>query len=148
MIGKSVLCGAVIVGLGLTSGCVRRGSASARKVDDLHRTSNGVLDRLDNVEGVFRRALVLEKDGQKAYKPGSTHTWAAFTSASTGGGFGGNTRFVIQGKRGKDVKAYSANPTENEVLFKAGTRVRVTEESEERDSVLHIHVEEVDDGEV
>ena len=81
---------------------------------------------------------------QAPYIPGGIRTWAAFTSASTGPGFGGNTRFVITGKRGKDVKAYSDNPTENEVLFKAGTRVKVTEESEEIGGVLHIYVEEVD----
>ena len=44
--------------------------------------------------------------------------------------------------------AYSAYPIENEVLFKAGTRVRVTKKSKWVGDVLEIYVEDVDDGEV
>ena len=65
--------------------------------------------------------------------------------ASTGEGLKWkNTRFVITGKRGKDIKGYSANPTENDMLFKAGTRVRVTKKSNDIGGVRHIYVEEVD----
>ena len=83
--------------------------------------------------------------GQVARTLGSTHIWAVSSSLSTGAGFQGkNTRFVIQGERGEDIKAYSAVTSEKEVLFKAGTRMRVTRESETKGGVRHIYVEEVD----
>ena len=55
---------------------------------------------------------------------------------------------MIKGKRRKDVKAYSNSPKEGEVLFRAGTKVKVVKGSAEIDSVLHVYVEEIDDGEV
>ena len=64
------------------------------------------------------------------------------------GGTGRNVRFVITSRRGKDINAYSASPEEGEVLLRAGTRVRVTRKSERRDGMLHVYVEEIDDGEV
>ena len=87
---------------------------------------------------------------QVAHEPGSIHTWAAFSSASTGEGFeaGKNVRFVITSRHGKDIKAYSDIPTEDEVLLRAGTRVRVTRESKRIEGMLHVYVEEIDDGEV
>ena len=86
---------------------------------------------------------------QIACTPGSTHTWAAFSIASTGRGFTGrNVRFVITSRRGKDINAYSASPQEGEVLLRPGTRVRVTRKSEEMEGMLHVYVEEIDDGEV
>ena len=84
---------------------------------------------------------------QVACAPGSTRTrtWAAFSSASTGrGGTGGNTRFVIKGRRGKDIKAYSNSPNENEVLFRAGTNMRVLKEPYLERGVWVIRVEEAD----
>ena len=89
---------------------------------------------------------------QVAGTPGSirTRTWAAFSSASTDEGFTGgkNVRFVITSRHGKDINAYSAHPTEGEVLLRAGTRMRVTKESKEIEGMLHVYVEEIDDGEV
>ena len=83
--------------------------------------------------------------GQVARALGGTHIWAVFSNLSAGAGFQGkNRRFVIQGERGEDIKAYSAVTSEDEVLFKAGTRVRVTKESETIRGVRHIYVEEVD----
>ena len=79
----------------------------------------------------------------------STHTWPAFSSASTGRGFTDkNTLFMITGRRGKDIRAYSASPQEGEVLLRAGTRMRVTDKSKEIEGMLHVYVEEIDDGEV
>ena len=60
---------------------------------------------------------------------------------------GRNVRFVIKSRRGKDIKAYSDAPGEDEVLFGAGTRMRVTDKPKWRDGVFEIHVEEVEDGE-
>ena len=86
---------------------------------------------------------------QVACTPGGTHTWAAFSIASTGRGVTGrDVRFVLTSRRGKDINAYSASPEEGEVLLRAGTRVRVTDEPEWRDGMLHVYVEEIDDGEV
>ena len=87
---------------------------------------------------------------QVAHEPGSIHTWAAFSSASTGEGFteGKNVRFVITSRHGKDIKAYSEIPSEDEVMLRAGTRMRVTDKPKEIDGMLHVYVEEIDDGEV
>ena len=51
---------------------------------------------------------------------------------------------MIKGKRGKDVKAYSNSPNEHEVLFRAGTKIRVTHKPHLEGGVWVIHVKEVD----
>ena len=104
----------------------------------------------DGKKNLTWHGLKLSQDDRDTYTVDSIHTWAAFSSSSTDEheAFSGNTRCVIKPKHGKDIRAYSAVSREAEVLLRAGTKVRVTEESERIDGVLHIHVEEVDDGEV
>jgi len=59
--------------------------------------------------------------------------------------FGGNVRFKIHGRRGKDVQPYSAIEGEQETLFRSGTRVRVLNR-QDRGSIVEVEVEEVEDG--
>ena len=61
---------------------------------------------------------------------------------------GRNVRFVIKSRHSKDIKAYSELPGEDEVLLRAGTNMRVRKKPKERDGMLHVYVEEIDDGEV
>ena len=55
---------------------------------------------------------------------------------------------MIRGRHGKDINAYSTSPKEGEVLLRAGTRVRVTRKSKRIEGMLHVYVEEIEDGEV
>ncbi len=125
------------------------GRAPAQRIEDYMLTLNDALDRIPDQAGTFWRGVTLSAQEQASYIPGSTHTWAAFSSSSRKKekAFRGNTRFVIKGRHGKDIKPYSQYATEDEVLFKAGTRMRVVgTPSRVSRGVVEIEVEEVDDG--
>ena len=119
--------------------------APPKRIEDYALTLNDALDRLPDQAGRFWRNVQMSAAEQAAYSPGSIHTWAAFSSASTRQDVFGsrNTRFVIRGRHGKDIRRYSAYPREDEVIFKAGTRVRVVGRREGRKT--YIEVEEVGD---
>lgn len=123
------------------------GRAPAQRVEDYMLTFNDALDRMPDQAGTFWRGVTLSAAEQASYIPGSTHTWAAFSSSSRKKekAFRGNTRFVVKARHGKDIRPYSAYTSEDEVVFKAGTKVRVLGRRNEG-SVLEIAVEEVDDG--
>ena len=114
--------------------------------DDLRQTLNDALDRLpDHPAKGLARGARLTPEGIARYVPGQIVTESQFTSASTGRGFGGNTRFTIDSLRGKRIHWLSAHPSEGEVLFKAGTRFRVR--NRYRDGgITNIELEEVDDA--
>ena len=57
-----------------------------------------------------------------------------------------NTRFVIRGRTSKDIRPYSEYPSEYEVLFMSGTRLRVVRPPKREGSITYIEVEEVDDA--
>ncbi len=120
-------------------------AALERRIDDYRLTLNDALDKIPDQSGRFWRNVDMSAAEQAAYSPGSVHTWAAFSSSSTHQNVFGNrnTRFVIRGLHGKDIREYSAYPREDEVLFKAGTRVRVVNRREGRRT--YIEVEEIDD---
>ena len=109
-------------------------------------TLNDALDRLpDYPADGLKRGTTLNPEGIARYIPGQVVTEPQFTSASTGQGFGGNTRFTIDGLRGKRIHWLSAHPSEGEVLFKAGTRFRVR--NRYRDGgITNIELEEVDNA--
>lgn len=122
--------------------------APPRRVEDYMRTLDDALDKLPDVAGTFYRGAQLSAAEKAAYTPGSVHTWAGFSSSSRRrtGAFHRNTRFILRGRHGKDVKPYSAVPGEDEVLFKASTKVRVVGTPTSRDGVLEIPVVEVGDA--
>ncbi len=124
---------------------VEEGRAAARRVDDYARTLNDALDRLPDMQGTFYRGVQLTRAEQATYTTGSVFTWADFSSSSArrGGAFSRNTRFIIHGKHGKDIRRYSAIRSEDEVLFKAGSTFRVLNRRMDG-NVLEFEVEEVD----
>jgi phage-related protein (TIGR01555 family) len=86
---------------------------------------NKALDTMPTYEGTTRRGATLSKEQVAMYKPGMIIEERGFTSTSTASGFGGNTRFEVKGKTGRDISKLSHYPGEAEVLFKAGTRFKV-----------------------
>jgi hypothetical protein len=64
---------------------------------------------------------------REAARTGDPVVESGFTSTTSdpSAAFGGNTRFVIRSEHGKDVSPISVFGTEQEVLFRAGTRFRV-----------------------
>ena len=124
------------------------GRAPAQRVEDYMLTLNDALDRMPDQAGTFWRGVSLSAAERASYIPGSVHTWAAFSSSSRKKekAFRRNALFRVKGRHGKDIKGYSAYASEDEVLFRAGTRVRVIELGQERDGRLRVEVEEIDDG--
>ncbi len=122
------------------------GRAPQRRIDDYARTLNDALDRLPDEQGTFYRGIQLTAVEQATYTPGSVHTWAGFSSSSArrSGAFSGNTRFIILARNGKDIRRYSAAESQDEVLFKAGSRFRVIGTPSRQGGLLVIEVEEVD----
>ena len=94
-------------------------------VNDRTLTLNAALAKLPDHKGVVKRGSSLSPRDQARYVPGEVVVEEAFTSASTERPFGGNTRFMIHSRHGKDIAPYSEHPNEKEVLFAAGTRFRV-----------------------
>jgi len=113
------------------------------------RTLLDALAHLPDQAGTFWRGIELDPARQATYLPGSIHLWSGFSSTSRreAGAYDRNTRFTIRGRHGKDVQAYSAHPSEDEILFAADTRFRVLSPPWERDGVLMVAVEEIGDGE-
>ena len=106
------------------------------------------LDRLPDQAGTFWRGMELVAEEQAAYLPGRVVTWDAFSSSSRriDKAYRRNTRIIIHGHRGKDIQAYSAHPTEDEVLLGAGSLFRVLDVRDDDPTMLVIEVEEVDDA--
>ena len=73
--------------------------------------------------------------------------WPAFSSSSRNKrkAFHRNSLFRIESRHGKDIKPYSAIPSEDEVLFKAGSRFRVLKRYKEPDGRYGYLLEEVGD---
>ena len=113
----------------------------------------------------YRRTLDARSTGCRTTRPGtsgagppcgtttSRGTWwerwsknAASRAQAWGQGFSGNVWFTIHGRRGKRIERLSAFSSEQEVLFKAGTKFRVVDKRRDEAAVTHIEMEEVDDG--
>ena len=105
-------------------------------------TVNAALARLPDHTGVVRRGTTLPSDELARHRPGAVVTYDAFTSASTGSGYSGRHRFLIQSRHGKSVEPYSAYRSELEVLFAAGTRFQVLAR-EDRGSYIEFRLKEL-----
>ena len=118
-----------------------------KRIDDYRRTLNDALDCLPDRAGTSWRGIILSAPEQAEYVPGRTVTRAVFLSSSRreDKAFKRNMRFTIRGRHGKDIRPYSAFPIEDEVLFRAGTQLRVVSRRDDA-GLLKIEVEEVDDG--
>lgn len=87
------------------------------------------LDQLPAFRGdVYRGTTLSDRDLLERYRAvGSEVIEPAFTSASRSPlkMYGGNVLFYVVSKRGRDVSHWSAQPEEEEVLFRPGTRFKV-----------------------
>jgi hypothetical protein len=124
--------------------------AAKQKMQQLADLINASLDSATKkFKGLSSRGISLH--GEELQKFIQTHETAmmeggvvrydAFTSSSkgNGSGFGGNVILKIKGKRGVDVKPISLHPSENEILFKAGTKFFVDEiRNEAGKTIIHL----------
>jgi hypothetical protein len=95
---------------------------------------NRALGKLPNMVGTVYRGR--KDSAAHLYKEGMIVEERGFTSTSTNEMFSVNwaggptgTKFQITSKTGKSVKDFSQHPQENEVLFKSGSRFKVTKVS-------------------
>ena len=118
-----------------------------RRYEDYALTLNDALEKLPDQAGKFWRGAELTANELAEYIPGNVVSWASFSSSSRSKNraFRRNTRFSITGRRGKDIRPYSAVQSEQEVLFKAGTRFTVVDRRRES-GITKIEIEEVDDA--
>lgn len=89
---------------------------------------NSSLSKLPSYIGQVKRGIKLSASEIAQMQPGQVIEFSAFTSATSDLGlnrFENTHRLIIQSKTGKDISWLSANPSEREVLFMAGTRFRV-----------------------
>jgi hypothetical protein len=111
---------------------------------------NSALEKLPKHVGtVFRKADV-PADVLALYKPGMIIEERGFTSTSKSSSvWSGSSRYEIVSKTGRDISHLSTHPSENEVLFRSGTRFRV-KNVVEKSGTYHeggkhkvIHMEEI-----
>lgn len=87
---------------------------------------NAALDKMPNHVGTVYRKADLSAEVASLYRPGMIVEERAFTSSSKNSGeWGGNHRYEISSLTGKDVSRMAIHPSEQEVLFRSGTRFRV-----------------------
>lgn len=90
---------------------------------------NNALDKLPPHLGEVTRQASLNKDVYERYKPGMIVEERGFTSTSSKKNWSwasGSTQYHIQSKTGRSISHLSSHSSEQEVLFKSGTRFRVT----------------------
>ena len=114
----------------------------ARKV----ATLIAALDRLPPFRGdVYRGTTIPDPRVLEKYRAvGSEVVEDAFVSSSRSAlkMYIGNVFFLIESKQGRDISRWSANPEEEEVLFRPGTRFKVLA-FEEREDDFQIFPEEI-----
>lgn len=105
---------------------------------------NKALSKLPPHRGqVYRKATLDTKDAD-LYKSGFIVEERGFTStAKSSGVWNGNVHFIIESKTGRDISKISSHPGEQEVLFRSGTRFRITK-AEKTQGGRKIYMEEVD----
>lgn len=101
---------------------------------------NNALDKLPTHKGTVFRKAKLTQSQIEMYQPGKIVEERGFTSTSKDKDiWNGNVQFVVTSKSGRDISRISKHPHEEEVLFKSGTRFRITKNEGGK-----IHMEEVD----
>jgi SPP1 gp7 family putative phage head morphogenesis protein len=95
---------------------------------------NTALDKIKTpFKGVVYRGTGLTEKQLAKYVKGKTITEFGFTSTSYSRdeAFAGNTIFIIKSKSGKLIAEISGHKTEQEVLFKSGTKFKVIDVTQE-----------------
>ena len=118
-----------------------------RRYEDYRLTLNDALDKLPDQPGTSWRGANLSREERAEYVPGNIVSWPAFSSTSRRKekAFYRNSLFRVEGHHGKDIKPYSAVPSEDEMLFKSGSRFRVLKRYKEPDGRYGYLLEEVGD---
>lgn len=119
--------------------------------DNYRNLLNNALDAIEQpFQGLTYRgtdlnasALQVYKDALKSGEP-VTHDYFTSSSADPGSQFNGNTRFVILSRNGKQIESISWHGHEKEVLFKAGTKFKVTKIVKKDDGASYIYLQEID----
>jgi hypothetical protein len=107
---------------------------------------NGALDKLPPYIGISTRRIH-DEGGKFAdqYHVGYIHEERGFVSSSRGNkaAFGGGTlEYQIEGFSGRHIVKLSSHPSENEVLFKAGTRFKVLSKEKKQSNLTVIKMRE------
>jgi len=108
---------------------------------------NAALEKLPVHEGEVYRKASLKSDVHEQYKVGIVVEERGFTSTSTNKDvWHGNVHFTIKSLTGRRIEKLSKHKSEKEVLFRSGTRFRVTRREEQTNALgkrTIIHMEEV-----
>lgn len=105
---------------------LRSGGEVPEKYRVYKEVLNSALAKLKPFEGEVKRGVSkLPFEVFKQHAVGEVISYEAFTSSSTGNGFGASQRFIIQSKRGRYVDPISSVEGEKEVIFPAGTKFKV-----------------------
>ena len=112
---------------------------------DMANGLNEALSKLSAREGITYRHAGQAALNKEFYKPGRIVEERAFTSTSKSSSFAedGAVTYEIKGYTGRDVTALSKYKSENEVLFRSGTRFKVTSAESKSDGRLHVKMEEI-----
>jgi len=90
------------------------------------KSLNAGLDRLPAHTGTTFRKANISPEQLALYKPGMVVEERGFTSTSKSQGtWSGSTQYIVHGKTGRDISKISSHKSEQEVLFKSGTRFLV-----------------------
>lgn len=105
-------------------------------------TLDHALDKLANFNGVVRRGTSLAPEARAKYFAGATVLEPAYTSTSIKKQFQGDDQFEIQSATGKYIAPLSANHSEEEVLFRRGTKFKVLKVETDSDDpqIQHYHL--------
>jgi hypothetical protein len=88
---------------------------------------NSALDKLPAHVGKVYRKVSVSTEISALYQPGKVFVEQGFMSTSKSSStWAGDLQFVIHSKTGRDIEDISSHPDEKEVLFKSGTRFKIT----------------------
>lgn len=113
-------------------------------IDALVQVLNNALAKFDDYKGLVKRGVNLPPEVLAEHEVGAVVTYAGFTSTSVSKGFAGKHQFVIKSKHGKLIDKFSSAPTEEEVLFKSGTKFKILDRKEKQDGSVDFVMEEVE----
>lgn len=129
-------------GYGCMNSYLRTDDNRDENIDYMIKVLNRGLDKLPSYQGIVKRGASLPESIREAHGVGAVIEYDAFTSTSTNSGFSGEDMFIIQSQTGKPIMGFSQHRSENEVLFKSGTKFKVLEKREEN-GVYHYILAEV-----
>jgi ADP-ribosyltransferase exoenzyme len=109
-----------------TNAALRSGVMSEDRWNHVNALNNAI-EKLPTYSGTVYRKADLTSGTAAMYKKGMIVEERGFTSTSKNyGTWSGSYRFTIVSKTGRDVSRISSHSSEAEVLFRSGTRFKVT----------------------